>query len=506
MNFLKPDKKTEKKSAKKSTRTQAKVDAKESKKTTDIIAKKAENATSQQLNGTKKKAPKPEKKVEKEDKKPRTLSYKRIKNANGNYREIRRKILNLNLDPEPLLTPLNIDGIRNDWLQRAENKRLDSPSFRYDANLARKYIAKEGEINSLLDELQKLIPFANNTGESLLWDYLRTRLLADDFVIDLAKAVLSGNDSASRDAIFSLYTRPSEEDIKSAYFQAGGIQDRGSMYKTEPTTKLSLEQRRILASQYFLASDIAQAIRDAINEYVDKYNLDGAWAVVVSDNTEVEYIPEEKTIKIPEFLRANGLKLARIIGKYVDGIWRIRLNAGRIGLAGTYDNSLFLGELEAIDHDLLYSYIGRNKAPLPYYTIAASEALEGKSFGSVAYTLDQLLPDDPNLTTDAVDWNEPKPDRLELIWKYTYGVFKGVNDPWNHQGYAFLKHTSNFVGYNEIKELKEKHLKPYLDFTTITAAEMRGLITATEKEDFAKNTIADLKTREKVIKHIIKTN
>lgn len=242
-----------------------------------------------------------------------------------------------------------------------------------------------------------------------------------------------------------------------------------------------------LSAREFSAEEIASALQWALKEYgmFREDSQHSGFAVTVDEKTTSIDVRDKSakgpTVFIPKQKKMNGIELLKLIGHEIEGHARQSINGERLFLIGggslkVDDETLYEGLAKRNDDQLSQSLFGTEEGiPIPHYTYAVRDAMQGKSFSEIFQgQLEMRLRESLNIAL-----TEPAPQRsnipekilqkaMDQAWMTTFRVMRGHVDTSNKRAFAMTKDLSYLQGWLLDRQLR-KHGLGHLNEAAIIA-------------------------------------
>lgn len=240
---------------------------------------------------------------------------------------------------------------------------------------------------------------------------------------------------------------------------------------------VSETEQKALLEREFSAEEIAEAMRWALKEYgmLREDSQNSGFAVAIDEKTTSIDVRDKSiegpTVFIPKQKKVNGIELLKLIGHEIEGHARQSVNGAQLFLIGggslkVDDETLYEGLAKRNDDRLSKSLFGTEEGiPIPHYTYAVRDAMQGKSFSEIFQgQLEMRLRESLNIPL-----TEPAPQRLNIpektlqkamdqAWMTTYRVMRGHVDTSNKNSFAMTKDLSYLQGWLLDLQLREEGL------------------------------------------------
>lgn len=116
------------------------------------------------------------------------------------------------INPVEIVTPANISVVKTRWLEKAAEGQFEDPVFKYDRAALSQIASKNASIYSIIADL----PRAEGPAEELISSLIIRRSCELYDSIELAEAILNGDDRHAREVSIRKYGQPEQWVIEPA--------------------------------------------------------------------------------------------------------------------------------------------------------------------------------------------------------------------------------------------------------------------------------------------------
>ena len=401
------------------------------------------------------------------------------------FKELRREVENLTsaINPIEIVTPLNPQQVKAQWIEDAKSGHFTNPVFHYNESFLKKAMQSEYGLKVLLEKLDN-----NNAGcsaEDFYLEYLKDIVCGTLLTVEMAKAMQNQDDYNLAQVVLKKYGEANSNLVQHAEYLA----QNGFTKKTEVEPNDSLKKLQVVT---FDAASIAEFFTWAMEQYGEFSKDVSVWPVEILDNCSAIDVRDKSSynyplIAIPRTREVNGTKLVELIGHEIECHWRNSQNANLLSLPKLDDETIYEGVAKLKDYRFNERYGEKVSMPIPYYVLAQQYARAGGSFAETASYLTEnygLVP--------------------EKSWIYTYRTFRGASDMSNSAHYAFTKDRSYLEGFLYVQQAETKpEFRVFLNFGTLGKKQLERLSVLLNSKDVEKNTLPDLNIQDKTIQQIL---
>ncbi len=407
-----------------------------------------------------------------------TVAAKRF----SNLREEVEKLTST-INPIEVVTPLNIQQIKLEWIKQAKGGYLSNPVFRYNESLLNDIIHNEYDLRVFLEEVNNTN--SSNSAESFYLDYLKDVTYDAVLTVKMAKAMLCQDDYGLAQIILEKYGRADSAIVQ----YADELAQTGFTKKTavEPNNELQKLREAKLDATF-----IAELFTWTMEQY-EKFSQNAKiWPVEVLDNCSAIDVRDKSSfgypiVAIPKTREVNGIKLAELIGHEIECHWRNSQNARLLGLPKVDDETIYEGIAKLKDYRFNERYGTDVSEPAPYYILAQQYASSGASFaGTASYLMERY---------------GLKPEKA---WIYAYRTFRGSSDMGNSAHYAFTKDRAYLEGFLYVQQADANpQFRSFLSFGTLSKNQLEKLSTTLSQKEVEEKVLPDLNIQSRSIQQII---
>ena len=373
-------------------------------------------------------------------------------------------------NPVSITTPRNLLHVKNDWKTAANHGVINNPTFHYQKSHLDRLAGFLPDFDRVSAELLSGITPCSSI-DTIVHEVIQDRIRDTRLTLELAAAIVRGDDAAAADCTRRKYGRPNFDQLATARLLAANLDYRPDHYESRFSAS---EIEKLLALRFD-----ANGIREYFQMALDYYGITG-WELVVDANASSIDVRDKNfsghpQVVIPVDRVVSGIKLIELIGHELECHLRNSENSRQLFtrilgadsplapliplLAKPDDEKLYEGCAKMSDAKIT----GEKALPKPYYTLAIGMATHGESFASVAnYIYEQYLATGASETA-----------AINGAWLAAYRTFRGVTDTTNPHSYAFGKDYGYLAGFNIVRELGSEH--EWMNYASLTLLDITRL-------------------------------
>lgn len=387
------------------------------------------------------------------------------------------------INPIEIVTPINLQEVKVDWIDKARHGLIINPMFYYDKARLEAIIQSEYSLRTLLEKLKEA--GASNPTEEFYLGYLEEAAYDAILTTKMAHAMLNQNHSDLAGVVLEKYGKADPTIMQYA----------DKLARTGFTKKTAIEPNddlRKLREAKLDATFIAELFTWAMEQYETFSRSATIWPVEILDNCSAIDVRDKNScsyplVAIPKTREVNGIKLAELIGHEIECHWRNSQNARLLNLPKLDDETVYEGIAKMKDYRFNARYGTEVSTPIPYYILAQQHAHDGASFAETAsYLMEEY---------------DLKPEKA---WIYTYRTFRGTGDTGNSTHYAFTKDRAYLEGFLYVQQADANpQFRSFLNFGTLSKNQLEKLSTILSQKEADEQALPDLDIQSKSIQQIL---